>query len=371
MKIWTIILCVSLAALSFTGCVKPYEPEILEAGDSYLVVEGYLTSGSPTKILLSRTSGLSNKEEIKAVTAAVVTVESQNGTTYTLQETSAGEYTAELELDLQDHYRLNIKTREGKQYLSEYVPFSNTPAIDKLSWIQEEDNHVYIQVNTHDPQNSTWYYRWEYEEDWEWRAPYPSEVEYVKGEIIPRTFVPERCWGHENSKAILIASSLKYGNDLIKDHVITIVPWISWKITIKYTILVRQYAISRQAYEYYQQIKKNAEELGSLFDPQPVELAGNIYSVDAPNEPVVGFFSAGSVQEQRIFIDNMQLRSWNYNWECREKTVTMDSLRYYFGHNTLSPFYHDTINNVVIAYADPNCVDCAHRAHPLKPDFWE
>jgi hypothetical protein len=378
MKVFWQAICLFFTALFFTGCVKPYEPPVLEQGDSYLVVEGHLTSGSPTTILLSRTLSLSNKEAIKAETAAMVTVESQSGTTYALQETASGAYTAELDLSAQEHYRLNIKTQEGKQYLSEYVPYKNTPPIDALSWVQKDNDAVYILANTSDPQNNTWYYRWEYEEDWEWRVPYPSKVEYVRGEIIPRTFIPELCWGHENSKSINIASSLKYGNDIIKDHVVTIVPYNSWKISSRYSILVRQYAISRQAYEYYQQIKKNAEELGSLFDPQPVELAGNIYSVDSPTEPVVGFFGAGSVQQHRIFIDHSELDNWVYHWDCNfdpkfedVKYVPMDKLEYFFNYYKYHPYYHDLINNVVVAFKNADCTDCTQRAKPVKPDFWE
>ncbi|AHM61503.1 hypothetical protein D770_16245 [Flammeovirgaceae bacterium 311] len=372
MKIGPVQLLIIFVACCFTGCIKPYEPPILAEGNKYLVVEGYLTSGSPTTILLSRTSGLSNKEEIRAEAAAVVTVESQSGTTYTLQETTGGEYTAELDLNTQEHYRLNIKTLDGKNYLSDYVPYKNTPPIDDLSWIQKDDNNVYILINTHDPQNSTWYYKWDYEETWEWRASLSPFVDYVNGEFVPRTtFPPQRCWGNEKSKDILTASSVRYGTDIIKDHVLTIVPWHSWKITTKYSILVKQYALSKEAYEYFQQVKRNSEELGSLFDPQPVELAGNIYYVDAPNEPVVGFFGAGSVHEQRIFIDNLELRNWDYNWECVTRKVPVDSFEYYFGQGRLAPFSYNPLDTTAQGLYNLHCIDCSLRANPVKPDFWE
>ncbi len=37
---------------------------------------------------------------------------------------------------------------------------------------------------------------------------------------------------------------------------------------------------------------------------------GNIHSVNNPEEPVIGFISASSVQSKRVFINNKQLENW-------------------------------------------------------------
>jgi hypothetical protein len=380
MKIWTKLLLFLFAACCFTGCVKPYEPEILEAGDSYLVVEGYLTSGTPTTIKLSRTASLSDKAEILPLTDAVVTIESQGGSTYTLQETAAGAYSSQrLDLDIQDQYRLSIKTREGKNYFSAYVTYRNTPPIEDINWIQKNNYDVDILLSTQDPDNKNFYYKWEYDETWLWLAPHSPIYDYADGKLfVKKDLTDVKCWAQQINNETVLGSSVKYNSNIIPNQLITTIPRNSWKISFRYSILVKQYALSKEAYEYQQQIKKNAEALGSLFDPQPVELAGNIFSADDANEPVVGFFSAGAVQEKRIFIDNTDLTSWEYQWDCDLQIVPLDSFVYYFSIKSLIPVYYDSCKDPNVpcteqAYGVPSrdCTDCSIKGDPVEPDFWE
>ena len=342
MRLWYIGFLLLLAGCFWTSCVTPYEPEILDQGNNYLVVEGHLVSGAPTTIWLSRTSALSNKEVIRPETSASVYIEGQGGMVYTLQETAEGTYTAaELDLNPADLYRLNIKTAAGKQYRSEYVPLQITPPIESLEWQQYSNFNVGITVNTRDTQNSTWYYKWNFEETWMWISPLSPNVDYVNGQLVPMADPPPiLCWGASKSRNILIASSARYGSDAISDFRITIIPRNDWKISTKYSILVKQYALSQEAFEYFQQMKKNGETVGSLFDPQPVELRGNLYAVDDPTEPVIGFFTAGTVAEKRIYIENRDLTTWEYFSSCTIKAVPLDSLNYYF-KGRLIPYHYD------------------------------
>ncbi|AHM61504.1 hypothetical protein D770_16250 [Flammeovirgaceae bacterium 311] len=369
-----------LAACYFTGCVRPYEPPILAEGDNYLVVEGYLAGGSPTTILLSRTSSLSSTEAILPETDAGVTIESQGGATYNLQETAPGAYTSQhLDLDPLDHYRLSVKTKAGKNYLSEFVPFKSTPSIDNISWVQKENFDVDVMLSTQDPENSTRYYQWEFDETWLWLAPHSPIYDYANGKLFAKKDLTDvKCWAHKKDNETVLGSSVKYSSDIISNQLITTIPRNSWKISFRYSILVKQRALTKEAYEYHQQIKKNAEGLGSLFDPQPVELAGNIFSVDDPNEPVIGFFSAGTVQEKRIFIDNTDLTNWEYQWDCDLQIVPLDSIVYYFSIKSLIPVYYDSCKDPNVpcteqAYGVPSreCTDCSLKANPVEPDFWE
>jgi hypothetical protein len=85
---------------------------------------------------------------------------------------------------------------------------------------------------------------------------------------------------------------------------------------IRYSILVKQYALTEDGYHYYQILKKNTESLGSIFDAQPSELTCNFHSLQDPTEIVIGFFSASSVVQKRIFIDKSQV-NWNFIYNGR------------------------------------------------------
>src|SRR6202035_1342987 len=95
----------------------------------------------------------------------------------------------------------------------------------------------------------------------------------------------------------------------------------SEKLSVEYSILVDQYALTQGAYQFLQEMKMNAEETGSIFDPQPSELNGNIHCLTNPAEEVIGYLSISSVQSSRIFISNSDLPSWDYRSPCTLDTV--------------------------------------------------
>ncbi|HZI25111.1 MAG TPA: hypothetical protein VFD46_08545, partial [Chryseolinea sp.] len=49
------------------------------------------------------------------------------------------------------------------------------------------------------------------------------------------------------------------------------------------------------------------ESLGSLFDPLPSQVIGNIKNKNDASQPVLGYFTGGSVTKKRIFINFAQL----------------------------------------------------------------
>src|SRR6202012_4114028 len=94
---------------------------------------------------------------------------------------------------------------------------------------------------------------------------------------------------------------------VVYQNPLTQIPLTSEKVETKYSIIVRQYALTQEAYNFYQNIKKNTEQLGSIFDAQPSQLSGNIHNVTNPNEPVVGYVTVSTVQSKRIFIAHESL----------------------------------------------------------------
>ena len=63
-------------------------------------------------------------------------------------------------------------------------------------------------------------------------------------------------------------------------------------------------------------MKKNTEQTGSLFDPQPSQLSGNIHCLTDPNELVIGYVEITQEQTQRIFISSSEVSDWHYDPGC-------------------------------------------------------
>ncbi|MEP6583784.1 MAG: DUF4249 domain-containing protein, partial [Ginsengibacter sp.] len=157
------------------GCKEKFNTNIPSPSTGYLVVEGFISSGQDaTTITLTRSVKLYDSVNIVPEQNAIVNIESETNQLFPLNETASGVYTsAILTLNSNEKYRLQIKTQDNKDYVSDFVAVRRTPDIDTLSWTRENGG-VKIYVNTHDAQNNTRYYRWDYEETWEFHSTYYS-----------------------------------------------------------------------------------------------------------------------------------------------------------------------------------------------------
>jgi hypothetical protein len=311
-SIWIVLAGVFSAV---AACKKPYAPPAITAPNNYLVVEGVVNSGADsTFIHLSRTVLLSNKSASSPVPGAVVTVESDQHASYPLTESANGTYvSAGLNLDNTREYRLDIKTPDGKEYQSDFVKVVNSPPIDSINYVIGS-NGLNIYSNTHDPNNNTHYYRWSYQETWIIHSFYDSEYASNGDTVLPRDQVNNnifKCWKSDTASTILLASSAKLTKDVIVNNPIIFIPDTSQKFTEGYSILVTQYALTSDAYNFWTSLKTNTEQLGSIFDAQPSEISGNIHCLTDPALAVVGYVSVGNTASERIFIQQRQLPAWS------------------------------------------------------------
>jgi hypothetical protein len=369
-------------ATLLSHCKDKYNGPYIAPTTGYLVVEGYISGNGPTRFTLSRTIPLSSNGGLITEGKAQLQVEGDDNTTYPLTEQGNGIYTAAaLPVNPSAKYRLRIHTAGNKDYLSDYVLYKPTPAIDSITWTLHSDG-VDIYANTHDASNGTWYYQWQFDETWQY-----TSAEYSTGlyqEPPPQVvFRPDslqiyNCWKYGASTALLLGSSAKLEKDVISLHLINHIPTDADQLSIKYSILVRQYALTEDAYNYLTRMQRNSESLGSIFDAQPSELKGNIHALSDPTEQVIGFVSAGTVQQQRIFIDRTQVPSWHHYYSCQMKdtlvTLDPDELKLFFapGAGYIPVSMHMTNGNVDGWLGNfGNCVDCrAQGGTTTRPSFW-
>jgi hypothetical protein len=391
MRNWKVILLITIV---FAGCKKTYNPPAIASPGSYLVVEGVINSGSDSTIIkLSRTVKLSSKITINPVLHAAVAVESDQNTIFPLAETTNGNYiSAGLNLDSTRKYRLNIKIA-NKQYLSDFVAVLNSPPIDSVSFTAQ-NNVLNIYSNTHDPKNSTQYYRWDYQETWMFRSNYFSGYKSNGDTVLLRDQVNDEiytCWKSDTASTITIASTVHLVKDVVVNNPITSVASTSEKLGIKYSILVRQYALSGDAYTFWENLKKNTEQLGGIFDAQPSTINGNIHSVSNPSEPVIGYISAGSTSNVRIFITKLQLPvswypepafncaidSFYYVYYPQDAKTPINQVDLYLNYNkngiVNAEIPVSALGDPPVGYsaALPDCVDCTLRGTNKQPSFWK
>jgi hypothetical protein len=363
-----------LLMITGTACIKPFQSPRSARNLGFLVVDGTIQIGSPSSIRLSRTKNISDDSGNTPELNASLVIESEDGQVYNFREDSAGLYTSiDNPVSFDSKYRLRIATEDGGRFASDFVEAKQSPPIDSVNW--KEDDKVFIYVNTHDPSNKTKYYRWEYEETGQYQTYYDSYGDFIDGQIVFLT--PDQmkynCWQRWNSTDIVLGTSAALADDVIKSQLVTVVPNDNSKIRVRYSILVKQYALTPEAYEYWQQLKQNSEQTGNIFDPQPSQLVGNVHDLDDPARPVLGYISATSITEKRLFIRLIELSHRQDEQKgnaCDERVISPNqAAEYLTDRNKYRIAYFVTGGGIGIAR--PLCVDCTLQGGvTTKPDYW-
>ena len=372
----------SIYFLLFTVCIlfsckQAYDPPAVQTDLGLLIVDGFLNNGNDTTFIrLSRTRKIADGLKNSGENGAQLIIEDDTNTPvyFFHQLNNDGLYMVPgMSLDINRKYRLRINTFSGKQYLSDELPVTYTPPIDSISWKRSSDG-INIYATTHDPLNKTKYYRWDYIETWQHHPQYYSTMKYEGGFLSYRSTseLIYYCWTTQNSDELLLASSAKLSQDFIFEKKLRSIETNSIELSVKYSILVRQYAVTEDAFLYLENLKKISEQMGSIFDAQPSQLIGNIKSVANPaTEPVLGYLLASTTNSKRIYIKNEEVRPWLTNGYCEILKVPPDSLGFYFGELGLLPVDYNMMDGSATGAA-PVCVDCRLRGGRLtKPDFWQ
>jgi hypothetical protein len=398
-----------LLLLLFYTCKTPYTPAPITAVNNYLVVEGLININDSTFISLSRTVGVMSASTVKPELKATLSIVSNTGSSYPLKEVGNGVYSApSYNLSAANQYRLMIKTSNGSTYASDFEQTKVTPPIDSLITDEEPDG-IHFSVNTHDPQNATRYYRWDYSEAWQFTS-YFNSTATAQGalpsplypgflvSVVPRTNDIYHCWGGDASATILLNTTAGLSQDIIQNQPITFVASSSEKLSIRYSINIREYTLTQDAYTFWTLLKTNTEQLGSIFDAQPSATIGNIHNINNLGEVVIGYMSACSVSQKRIYLNYTDLpksyvadylNNTPYNkYTCALDTVIVDPVAFPPAGSEFDLFINGYPHALQIPVAiiipfnplagtgsasgsSPGCVDCTLRGTNVKPAFWQ
>jgi Domain of unknown function (DUF4249) len=376
-----IMLILLILQLGGLNCKEVYNPPAIQNNPHLLVVDGIVINGNDsTVITLSRTRSLSDTVPSEFEKNAQVSVVGASGVEYPLLSEGNGSYIIDqLLLDTTQQYQLKIVTADGNEFRSDLNHVYTSPPIDSLNWSQDADG-VHIYVNSHDPTNNSKYYRWQYLTTWEYHSAFLSSAEYIdENTIVPRYLDNQvnTCYKSQASSSIEVATTTQLSSDIISQYEVSFVPTGSEQISAVYSNLVSQYAIPVEAYNFWQNLKRNTEQLGSLFDLQPFTELGNIQCVNNPAVKCIGFISFSTLSQKRIFISKNEVNNWNYSpyygGDCSITTVPPDSISFYF-QPPGGPYFNSLVGgttNGSYLVSTASCVDCTyHLGTNQKPSFW-
>ncbi len=324
---------------------------------------------------------------------ATVAIQSSDGSaSFTMKDTgSNGIYVSDaLTLDITRQYILFVISADGEKFASDAITPKQTPPIDSLNWTLGFDGAsnsqvINIYANTHDPSGNTQFYRWDFTETWEHESIHRANYLIVNTHpvyIDDSTQHNWHCWSNALSTNILVGTSAGLSGDVISQAQINRIYQNDPRMDVKYSILVRQYAIDAAAYDYWSRVQKQSQTLGGLFDIIPAQLKGNMHNLTVPSEPVYGYISASTVEQQRLFISNQNLPDWKSvpTQKCNGYIFTPDpallqvSTIYYNKDPNFSFYDFGTDSNgqqtqILMTTA---CLDCTFQGgSTIKPPFWQ
>jgi hypothetical protein len=373
-----------------TGCVERYYPEEDELKTGTLVINAHLTDRTGMQHMeISRSSTLlySEYDPLPDCFAELVR---EDGMSRKFTDRGNGDYQIPVDRELMKtgmSYRLHVITPEGNEYESDFETLRPVPQIDSLYYRferhfigadeDEQDGIRFYLDFTYDSDQYR-YIRWELVETYEFHnpslEPYIYDVDR-RLKPLPDTSAPRICW-ITNPLYSIHSMSLTYldqGTYIKKP--LNYVPNIQQeqKLHHKYSLLVRQYSLSAEAFHYWNELKKTTQEMGSLFGMQPALLESNICNVSEETERVLGFFSISGVTEKRVFAEDVEgIDTTPYKWYCFPVPRlggmgwrSTSSLPIYFARGWMD-------GQSVFAQVNKHCVDCrAYRnSTHIRPGFW-
>lgn len=356
--------------LLLTECREPFEPDFITGQNDFIVVEGFINVGTKavTTITLSRVSSISEKNQVPENEAAL-SIEDEMGTEYPLLRTGEGIFQSDsLNLDPSTEYRLMIVDENDNHYASSFTLPKNPPPIDSVHWKWKSDG-IQMYVSSHDPGNTTTYYKWDYQETWEIESSHPSFYYFTGAGMMPRGgfwYMLFKCWASAGPRDLKFASTNEFDSDAI-DYPLVMFAHYDDRTSIRYSILVEQRAVAKEEFQFLELIKKNAGVTGSLFDPMPSEVSGNIHALSNSGKRIIGYVGASTNTSKRIFVTREEF-GVDAPLQCETIEVAPENYSAFFSGGEYVPIDYAPNGNMLAA--ESYCMDCGLRGDPGKPDFW-
>ncbi|MGQ1786081.1 DUF4249 domain-containing protein [Saccharicrinis sp. GN24d3] len=365
---------VFLLSVMIYGCIEVYNPPI-QGNTEFLVVDGSIVKGNSIQTVLVSKSTSLNESAINWVSGCTVWATNAEGEEFTYEEASDGNYHAEIPpeaLPFGSQFMINVITPEGKEYASDFETLYESSPVDSLYFIEEayqsssltSQSGLQYYADLKAEESATGYYRWILEETWEHHSPYLiAEMRYsddYTGSIYfeEPTDSLSVCYTTKEVSDLYTASTDNLSSNEKKK--IPLIYASGIKLNYNYSVLVKQYAMSMTAYDYWSKTQVIVSEGSGLHQTQPSSVTGNICNVNDADEVVLGFFWAASYSEKRLNFKGPLNEMLNENCELEEYDPDDPPL--------YEPIYFD-VNGMI---ASPICFDCTYGGGSLiKPDFFE
>jgi hypothetical protein len=259
-----------------------------------LVVEGLLTNETRPFLRLSLTTQVGTAADIVPLKGAYVEVgTSGERTVFRAVPGEVGLYRPENPTFAGvagRAYSLSIKLADGREYRAAPQPLPAPVPIARLTTAFEQPGQhglqTYLDVN--DPASTQNYYRWTARGYHQRRS---TGVPTGFGSICC-----DRCWVLKEEGVVNVLSDALINGSTIRQRPVFFSPFYTLG---RHLIEVQQYSLSQETYLYWNRYRDQQQRTGSIFDPLPAPLLGNVVNINDPQDIALGYFEVSGISRLR------------------------------------------------------------------------
>jgi hypothetical protein len=342
-----------------------------------LVIDGVLTDREGMHRITISQSTSYNSPFFNPLSGCLVEVIDQDGSSLVFGESEPGIYERMVSQSFLVHgkqYKLRVGY-QGQSYESGFQELQPAAPIGEVYWKTEDrettDPEFTLQgiqfyTDLEVPDGTARNYRWALEETWEYHSTYPITYFWDGWRIQPPGFVPSDlyyCWNTVVIPEIYTSTTRGLTEPGIKGQKLNYVDNQSDRLKVRYSLLIKQYGLSTEAYEYWTRLEDLSQESGGLYETQPPQIRGNIVNTENEEELVLGYFGVCGTDEKRIYVDE-DFRFFPISLDCTP-FIPRDGLP------RGRPRYIVEVN-LAWMLAKTECFDCTLLGGTTtKPEWWE
>ncbi|HEY3388787.1 MAG TPA: DUF4249 domain-containing protein [Prolixibacteraceae bacterium] len=374
-----------LAVVLLSSCIERYFTATELNFHSKIVIDGNITNdGNEQRIMISKSSTTEDPKLIP-VSGCLVSVEDSKGNSFPFHEsTDVGYYVGKIDdnfIVTGERYRLHVKTTDGIVYVSSYEEMLPCPEVSNVYYELETkqtqnpnitENGLQFFIDFKGNENVGHFYRWQLVETYEYHSKWPLDKWLGTDgshDLISPDYSNFICYKTNKLKSIFVLSTDGFSQNSYSKYKLHYVKDQTQQLQYKYSLLVNQYSLTKAAYNYWENLRKNNQETVDLFGKQPASVKGNIHNISDTTEFALGYFSVSSVQSKRIMVLPVAGLLFDKAQPCKaykiESPLTPDRPLYFV--NDL-----DENGSPYTGIGAPECIFCTLAGGTtVKPPYWD
>lgn len=364
------------------SCISPYEADI-DNEPELISIEASLIKGELEQTVKVSITASLNKSVFKPVRGCDVSLIDELDNAWHYNDLTGGIYRTSIpdeELIHGHHYKIRVITAEGNVYESDYEMLNTGIELDSIYYDIEDKADVitgepytglqfYLDVKAGEDESR--YFRWRIDESYEYTSFAPISYFYLDDTHTPvlpsDPWAVYRCWREGEVGGLFQSSTMNLSQNEKKRIHLNYVSAQTERLRIKYSLNVKQYTLSEDAYNYFEQNRLATEEADGLYTRQPRQPITNFLNVDDASERVLGYFWVSTQTNQRIFVPRIE-----------EMDVQAEDCAYWEysdledGEGPFPIYLFDDKNSGKVYVSSRDCFDCTRRGGSnTRPDYWE